>query len=66
MGGGDGSMSKAIDTAESLFHKMNTVSVGVAYSHNTENISPIADEIVIKNMKIILEQFNCKSSVHGI
>ncbi len=66
VGGGDGSMSKATDTAESLFHKMNAVSVGTAYSHNTEHISPIADEIAMKNMNIILEQFNCKSFGHGI
>lgn len=58
VGGGDGSMKKATDTAECLLHKMNAESIGVAYSHNTENISPIDDKNAIGNMKKILIQFN--------
>ena len=58
VGGGDGSMEKAIDTAECLLHKMNAESVGVAYSHNTEMISPINDRKTIENMKRIVSEFN--------
>lgn len=58
VGGGDGSMKKAIDTAECLLNKMNAESVGTAYSHNTENISPKDDKSAMENIKKIAIQFN--------
>lgn len=58
VGGGDGSMKKAIDTAECILHKMNAQSVGIACSHNTENISPINDKVAVENIKKIAIQFN--------
>lgn len=58
VGGGDGSMEKATDTAECILHKMNAEPIGAAYSHNTQNISPIDDKNAIENMKKILIQFN--------
>lgn len=58
VGGGDGSMEKASDTAVCLLNKMNAELVGTAYSHNTENISPIYDDVAMKNMEKIIVQFN--------
>lgn len=58
-GGGDGSMEKAIDTAECLLHKMNAVAVGTACSHNTENVSPLEDIKAMEDIKNIAKQF-CK------
>lgn len=56
-GGGDGSMEKAIDTAECLLHKMNAEVIGTACSHNTENISPLEDKEAMEDMKNIAKQF---------
>lgn len=58
VGGGDGSMNKAIETAECLLNKMNAKSVGTAYSHNTQNISPKYDKKAMEDMKKIVIAFN--------
>ncbi|ERK31420.1 flavodoxin family protein [Clostridium intestinale] len=58
VGGGDGSMEKASDTAVCILNKMNAKLIGAAYSHNTESISPIYDNDAMRSMENILVQFN--------
>lgn len=58
VGGGDGSMKKATETAECLLHKMNAQPIGAAYSHHTDNVSPVEDKDAIESMEKIRMQFN--------
>lgn len=58
VGGGDGNMDKAIDTAKCSLHKMNAEVIGVAYSHNTDKVSPKDDKNTMENMRKIVNKFN--------
>lgn len=58
VGGGDGNMEKAIDTANCLLHQMNAEAIGTAYSHDTEKVSPKDDKNTMENMRKIVDKFN--------
>jgi multimeric flavodoxin WrbA len=58
VGGGDGSIEKAIETAECLLHKMNAKSIGVVYSYNTDKIAAKDDTYALENVKELAVKLN--------
>ncbi|MCH5211355.1 MAG: flavodoxin family protein [Oscillospiraceae bacterium] len=59
VGGGDGSMDKAYDTARTLLRHMNVTDIFPAvYSHNTNIKSALEDGNMIKKIKDILNFIN--------
>lgn len=59
VGGGDGNMEKAYDTACTLLHHMNCCDIHeVVYSHNTEERPAIQDEQALAGINNIIHFFN--------
>jgi multimeric flavodoxin WrbA len=59
VGGGDGNVNKAYDTACCLLRHMNTFDIlPVVFSHNTDNKPAIEDETTILGVKDIIRFFN--------
>lgn len=59
IGGGDGHIEGAYDTACTLLHHMNSKNIKPAiYSHNTNNISSKEDSIAINDVKNLALFFN--------
>lgn len=61
VGGGDGSIERAYDTACVLLHHMNADNVApVVYSHDTNNKSAKDDKVAIRNTAKLAKLFNKK------
>jgi multimeric flavodoxin WrbA len=59
VGGGDGNVNKSFDTACSLLRHMNAVDIlPLVFSHNTNDIPAIEDEIALVGVKSIINFFN--------
>lgn len=62
VGGGDGNVEKAYDTARILLHHMNCYHIyPVTYCHNTNNIPAIEDKVCLKGIDEIVRFLNSKS-----
>ncbi len=58
-GGGDGNVNKSYDTACCLLHHMNAFDIlPVVFSHNTNDISAVEDEVALLGVKSIIRFFN--------
>ena len=59
VGGGDGHMDKAYETACDLLHHMNCHSIhALVYSHNTNNVPAIEDKQAIIGIESIIQFLN--------
>ena len=64
VGGGDGNVDKAYDTASTLLKHMNATNIfPVVYSHNTNVHSALEDEKIIEGIKSILDFFLIKEKM---
>lgn len=60
VGGGDGHMDKAYETACTLLHHMNCFNIHDAvFSHNTNKRPAIHDEQALKGIRSIIKFFSC-------
>lgn len=59
VGGGDGHMNKAYETASTLLHHMNCIEIhSLIASHNTNNRPAIEDEQALVGIESIIQFFN--------
>ena len=59
VGGGDGHIERAYDTARILLHHMNSRNINpVIYCHNTNNIQSKDDDIAMEGAKKLALFFN--------
>ncbi len=59
VGGGDGNVDKPYDTACCLLHHMNAFDIlPVVFSHNTNDIPAVEDEVALSGVKSIIRFFN--------
>ncbi len=62
VGGGDGNVEKAYDTASNLLHHMNCHHIyPVTYCHNTNNMPAIEDKACLKGIDETVKFLNSKS-----